>query len=197
MGAVPGSGRPCRCGARGGARVPVTSGGGAGRMYERAWIGVDLAVHPTGRSLCGQARLGHGDGRSGHRAGVPPKAGEGTRTPDPLFTRQVLYQLSYSGGSAAAARGAGGAEASGEPIIGRAVAALARTPRWAPETGAVSIRTHPRGPRNSVRPRVCHRVSAGGEGRPPRLPGRRFPSAPPDPIAATNKETRCPSVHVH
>ncbi len=25
------------------------------------------------------------------------KAGEGTRTPDPLFTRQALYQLSYSG----------------------------------------------------------------------------------------------------
>lgn len=25
------------------------------------------------------------------------QAGEGTRTPDPLFTRQVLYQLSYSG----------------------------------------------------------------------------------------------------
>jgi hypothetical protein len=25
------------------------------------------------------------------------RAGEGTRTPDPLFTRQALYQLSYSG----------------------------------------------------------------------------------------------------
>ena len=26
------------------------------------------------------------------------KAGDGTRTRDPLFTRQALYQLSYSGG---------------------------------------------------------------------------------------------------
>ncbi len=26
-----------------------------------------------------------------------PKAGDRTRTGDPLFTRQVLYQLSYSG----------------------------------------------------------------------------------------------------
>ncbi len=28
------------------------------------------------------------------------RAGEGTRTPDPLFTRQALYQLSYSGNQA-------------------------------------------------------------------------------------------------
>ena len=34
------------------------------------------------------------------RVGQPffAQAGEGTRTPDPLFTRQALYQLSYSGG---------------------------------------------------------------------------------------------------
>jgi hypothetical protein len=30
-------------------------------------------------------------------AGGLTKAGEGSRTPDLLFTRQVLYQLSYSG----------------------------------------------------------------------------------------------------
>jgi hypothetical protein len=29
-----------------------------------------------------------------------PRAGERTRTADPLFTRQALYQLSYSGGEA-------------------------------------------------------------------------------------------------
>jgi hypothetical protein len=29
--------------------------------------------------------------------GISLRAGEGTRTPDPLFTRQALYQLSYSG----------------------------------------------------------------------------------------------------
>jgi hypothetical protein len=33
------------------------------------------------------------------------RAGEGTRTPDPLFTRQALYQLSYSGATAAEGTG--------------------------------------------------------------------------------------------
>jgi hypothetical protein len=28
---------------------------------------------------------------------VPNGAGEGTRTPDPLITNQMLYQLSYAG----------------------------------------------------------------------------------------------------
>lgn len=34
------------------------------------------------------------------------KAGDGTRTRDPLFTRQALYQLSYSGMARGAARAA-------------------------------------------------------------------------------------------
>jgi hypothetical protein len=49
-----------------------------------------------------QSSPGHasGGGRRLRGLGVPApvaQAGEGTRTPDPLFTRQALYQLSYSG----------------------------------------------------------------------------------------------------
>ncbi len=38
-------------------------------------------------------------------ANARAKAGEGSRTPDLLFTRQVLYQLSYSGKMASASQG--------------------------------------------------------------------------------------------
>src|SRR5512144_2423719 len=41
-----------------------------------------------------------GAGTSDTAPSVPagrPRAGEGTRTPDPRFTRALLYQLSYSG----------------------------------------------------------------------------------------------------
>ncbi len=31
------------------------------------------------------------------REGYKPGAGEGTRTPDPIITNDVLYQLSYTG----------------------------------------------------------------------------------------------------
>jgi hypothetical protein len=40
-----------------------------------------------------------GGAKNGEIAGKTARAGTGTRTRDPLFTRQVLYQLSYSGGA--------------------------------------------------------------------------------------------------
>src|ERR1035437_7800512 len=50
---------------------------------------------PPTRGCSGRRPLARG--RSWQAWGRGAQAGEGSRTPDLLFTRQVLYQLSYSG----------------------------------------------------------------------------------------------------
>src|SRR5215210_3487062 len=51
------------------------------------------AASPTSR----MRRRGMAEGKHSGGDLRPERAGEGTRTPGRLFTRQVLYQLSYSG----------------------------------------------------------------------------------------------------
>ena len=49
------------------------------------------------RALAQTARFAAGDARLADRLSEKDGAAEGTRTPDPIITNDVLYQLSYSG----------------------------------------------------------------------------------------------------
>jgi hypothetical protein len=65
-----------------------------------------LATRPTYRIRARVVPPSMGSGRRAVWAdlqGHSSEAGEGSRTPDLLFTRQVLYQLSYSGAGPAKA----------------------------------------------------------------------------------------------
>ena len=67
-----------------------------------AWLPITLVLSET-RIPYWKVRLGHafmGVGYASVAASIAAgrrQAGTGTRTRDPLFTRQALYQLSYSG----------------------------------------------------------------------------------------------------
>ena len=83
-------------------------------------VGQRAAVHAGGRPRRRvPAELAAG-GAAGGRLGPPRKAADRIRTDDPVFTRDVLYQLSYGGverhGSLAPCRPCSGARP-GQPVM--------------------------------------------------------------------------------
>lgn len=90
-------------------------------------------------------------------------AGGGTRTPNPLFTRQVRYRLRHASGSARGGRGhtlrgRGGPPEARLPCVRRPGRARRRPPTAPPPTDA---------------PRARRRAADGGRGWPRRGPSRR------------------------